>query len=188
MKISELTYFPCLRYELTSRGWSTSSKLYICPWIMAMENVVFTVWLLKLGRGWNQVYSWPLPRLNKLHTDTRSLTHFDHTMHSVIHSSYVINDVQILWSDKAYLSMSFISCISHGIHYSLTETSLFIFSFKTESAAEVREPPPPDVTQLCRDTFHKTAEYINGELVCVYYFVIMLSSQTYIYIYSITKY
>ncbi|KAK2160738.1 hypothetical protein LSH36_127g06053 [Paralvinella palmiformis] len=37
---------------------------------------------------------------------------------------------------------------------------------RIESAAEVREPPPPDVTQLCRDTFHKTAEYINGELVC----------------------
>ena len=33
-----------------------------------------------------------------------------------------------------------------------------------DPASEVKEPPPPDVTQLCRDTFHKTAEYLHGEL------------------------
>ena len=33
-----------------------------------------------------------------------------------------------------------------------------------ETAVEVREPPPPDITQLCRETFDKTADYITGEL------------------------
>ena len=33
-----------------------------------------------------------------------------------------------------------------------------------ETAVEVKEPPPPDITQLCRDTFHKTADYLTGEL------------------------
>ena len=33
-----------------------------------------------------------------------------------------------------------------------------------ETAVEVMEPPPPDITQLCRDTFHKTADYLTGEL------------------------
>lgn len=33
-----------------------------------------------------------------------------------------------------------------------------------ETAVEVKEPPPPDITQLCRDAFHKTADYLTGEL------------------------
>ena len=33
-----------------------------------------------------------------------------------------------------------------------------------EVAAEVKEPPPPDITQLCQDTFQKTSEYLRGEL------------------------
>ena len=35
-----------------------------------------------------------------------------------------------------------------------------------ETAVEVKEPPPPDITQLCRDAFHKTADYLTGELEC----------------------
>jgi len=35
-----------------------------------------------------------------------------------------------------------------------------------EPAVEVKEPPPPDITELCRDTFTKAALYVHGELVC----------------------
>ncbi|ELT93760.1 hypothetical protein CAPTEDRAFT_152254 [Capitella teleta] len=30
----------------------------------------------------------------------------------------------------------------------------------------MKEPPRPDITDLCRDTFTKTADYLHGELVC----------------------
>ncbi|KAL5019421.1 hypothetical protein ScPMuIL_005143 [Solemya velum] len=33
-----------------------------------------------------------------------------------------------------------------------------------ETATEAKEPAPPDVIQLCSDTFQKTAEYMQGEL------------------------
>ncbi|XP_011454403.1 biogenesis of lysosome-related organelles complex 1 subunit 2-like isoform X2 [Crassostrea angulata] len=35
---------------------------------------------------------------------------------------------------------------------------------EVEVAEEVKEPPPPDVVQLCRETFQKSAEYLHGEL------------------------
>ena len=35
-----------------------------------------------------------------------------------------------------------------------------------ETGTEILEPPPPDVTELCRDTFTKTSEYLKGELTC----------------------
>merc|ERR1712150_134931 len=35
-----------------------------------------------------------------------------------------------------------------------------------DAAVEVREPPPPDIQELCRNTFSKTSEYLKGELVC----------------------
>ncbi|KAJ8318017.1 hypothetical protein KUTeg_003108, partial [Tegillarca granosa] len=44
---------------------------------------------------------------------------------------------------------------------------LFLAGSENESiepAQEVKEPPPPDVIQLCRETFLKTAEYLRGEL------------------------
>ena len=37
-----------------------------------------------------------------------------------------------------------------------------------ETATEAREPPPPDIADLCRETFRKTAEYMQGELACKY--------------------
>ena len=33
-----------------------------------------------------------------------------------------------------------------------------------ETATEAKEPPPPDISQLCAETFRKTAEYLEGEL------------------------
>lgn len=33
-----------------------------------------------------------------------------------------------------------------------------------ETAMEAREPPPPDVVKLCRETFQNTADYLKGEL------------------------
>ncbi|OWF40352.1 biogenesis of lysosome-related organelles complex 1 subunit 2-like [Mizuhopecten yessoensis] len=33
-----------------------------------------------------------------------------------------------------------------------------------ETASEAKEPPPPDVVHLCRETFQKTAEYLRGEM------------------------
>jgi len=33
-----------------------------------------------------------------------------------------------------------------------------------ETATEVKEPPPPDVAELCRATFQKTADFLQGEL------------------------
>ena len=47
----------------------------------------------------------------------------------------------------------------------------FIYTFSevishVETATEAKEPPPPDVTSLCRETFHKTGEYLSGELAC----------------------
>ncbi|CAH1794528.1 unnamed protein product [Owenia fusiformis] len=35
---------------------------------------------------------------------------------------------------------------------------------RVESAVEVTEPVPPSVTEQCRDMFHKTSEYLRGEL------------------------
>ena len=35
-----------------------------------------------------------------------------------------------------------------------------------EAAIELQEPPPPDISQLCKETFSKTAEYLKGELTC----------------------
>ena len=33
-----------------------------------------------------------------------------------------------------------------------------------ETATEAKEPPPPDISQLCAETFRTTAEYLEGEL------------------------
>ncbi|XP_048763903.2 biogenesis of lysosome-related organelles complex 1 subunit 2-like isoform X2 [Ostrea edulis] len=35
---------------------------------------------------------------------------------------------------------------------------------EVEVGEELKEPPPPDVVQLCRETFQKSAEYLHGEL------------------------
>lgn len=42
--------------------------------------------------------------------------------------------------------------------------SIFWSEKEVEVAVEVKEPPPPDVVQLCRETFQKSAEYLHGEL------------------------
>lgn len=54
---------------------------------------------------------------------------------------------------------------------SIIKTSNILYSGKQDShmievevAEEVKEPPPPDVVQLCRETFQKSAEYLHGEL------------------------
>ena len=39
-------------------------------------------------------------------------------------------------------------------------------SVPLDAATEATEPAPPDITQLCRETFAKTADYLNGELTC----------------------
>ena len=52
--------------------------------------------------------------------------------------------------------------------------NLFIIRFAEEeanpapvdSATELVEPPPPDITDMCRETFTKTSEYLKGELTC----------------------
>ncbi|XP_064617630.1 biogenesis of lysosome-related organelles complex 1 subunit 2-like [Liolophura sinensis] len=41
---------------------------------------------------------------------------------------------------------------------------LSIASQPIETAMEAREPPPPDVVKLCRETFQNTADYLKGEL------------------------
>ncbi|XP_064626710.1 biogenesis of lysosome-related organelles complex 1 subunit 2-like [Lineus longissimus] len=33
-----------------------------------------------------------------------------------------------------------------------------------DTAVEVKEPPPPDVAELCRDAFEKTVDYLKGDL------------------------
>jgi len=37
-----------------------------------------------------------------------------------------------------------------------------------ETATEVKEPPPPDVAELCRATFQKTADFLQGELAGIF--------------------
>ncbi len=45
----------------------------------------------------------------------------------------------------------FVCCVAvHDVH--------------VETATEAKEPPPPDISQLCTDTFRKTADYLEGEL------------------------
>lgn len=35
---------------------------------------------------------------------------------------------------------------------------------EAKNANEMKEPPPQDVVELCRETFKKTSEYLKGEL------------------------
>jgi len=45
-----------------------------------------------------------------------------------------------------------------------------------EPAQEAKEPPPPDVVELCKETFQKTAEYLRGEMEGEYFTVIMIAN------------
>jgi hypothetical protein len=39
-----------------------------------------------------------------------------------------------------------------------------LFLDEAKNANEIKEPPPQDVVELCRETFKKTSEYLKGEL------------------------
>ena len=40
----------------------------------------------------------------------------------------------------------------------------FLISAQQIERKDSREAPPPDVVELCRETFQKTSEYLKGEL------------------------
>ena len=41
---------------------------------------------------------------------------------------------------------------------------LFLVSAQEDERKDTRGSPPPDVVELCRETFQKTSEYLKGEL------------------------